>query len=323
MIEVLIDNKDGNVWDVSDIAGDISWSTSRIGKAGSLDVTLLKGALYQSKDFKYRNGDIIRVRKDGRNVFYGYIFSIESGSGEAVKVKAYDQIRYLMASDTFVLQKVTATDVVRLVADKFKLRTGSLADTRYVIPTMMEDGKKLLDIIDKALTLTLIHSGRNYVLYDDFGSLTLSNIEDLLLDFYIGEGSLLTDYRYSASIDQDTYNKIVLYQDNKKSGKRELHVAQDSANIAQWGLLQLYQSVEEDKNPEQIRELLDQLARLKNRETKTLKLDAVGDLRVRAGCYIRLWIEEFGINQPFLVDECTHKFEGGNHTMSLDVKVIG
>ncbi|MFD0959799.1 XkdQ/YqbQ family protein [Paenibacillus chungangensis] len=322
MMQVLIDNRDGNVWDVSDIAGDMSWKTSRIGKAGSLDFTLLKGGLYESERYKYRNGDIVQVTKDGHPVFYGYIFSVDGGSGETVKLKAYDQIRYLMNTDTFVFQDRRASDMITLIAEKFRLRTGYIADTSYVIPQMAEDGKKLLDICDKALTLTLVHTGRNFMLYDDFGYLALRNVEDMLLDFYVGEESLLTDYSLSTSIDEDTYNRIVLYQDNKKSGKRELHVAEDSANKAQWGVLQLYQSVGEEMSVAAIRSRLDNLATLKNRETRKLKLNALGDIRVRAGSYIRVWLKEEGIHQPFLVDECTHKFDGALHTMTLELKVI-
>ncbi|ALS25488.1 phage-like element PBSX protein XkdQ [Paenibacillus sp. 32O-W] len=322
MLEVLLDNKNGNVWDISDIVGGVQWKTTRIGSPGSLDFTLVKPRFADNDAFVYRNGDIVRVRKDGRNVFYGYIFAIESGADETVKMKAYDQIRYLHASDTYVLTNVKASDVVRRIAKDFKLSLGYIADTVYSIPTLVEDGKKLIDIIYKTLDLTLINKGLNFVLYDDFGRLTLRNVEDMLVDFYIGEGSLMHGYSFKTSIDQDTYNKIVLYQDNRETGKRDLYVARDSANMARWGILQLYQSVDEKQNAAQIQKLLDTLAKLKNRETKSLKIEALGDLRIRAGSYVRILIRELGLNQPFLVDACTHDFDGTDHTMSLELKMI-
>lgn len=325
MIEVLelkLDNRNGNVWNISEIVSAISWKTSRVGRPGSLDFTLTKNALYQDKTFAYKNGDIVQLRKGNVNVFHGFIFEISEGSDDAVKIKAYDQIRYLMAKDTYVLENVTASEVVSKIAKQFQLKTGIIEDTGYKIPTMSEDGKKLIDIIDNALALTLINSGRNYVLYDDFGQLALRNVESLLLDFVIGDGSLMTEYALKTSIDQDTYNRIVLYKDNEKSGKRELHVTQDSGNIAKWGVLQFYESVDENMNDAQIRAQLQTLATLKNRETKSLKLSAIGDIRVRGGSYVRIRIEEYGINQPFLVDECSHSFDGADHTMTLELKVI-
>lgn len=322
MLEILIDNKNGKVWDVSQIVSGLSWKTSRLGKPGSLDFTLIKNGIYQTKEFSFSNGDVVRFRFNDRNVFYGYIFSVDSGKDEAVRVQAFDQIRYLLNKDTYVFKEVTATQVLKQIADDFNLRTGRLDDTGYVIPTKVEDSQTLLDIIDKAIVLTLWNSQQHFVLFDDFGYLSLRNVKDLLVDFYIGDGSLMYDYRSKVSIDSDTFNMIKLVKDNKETGKREVYQAQDSANIAKWGVLQLYQSVDENKNEAQINQLLRQLMSLKNKETKSLRIDAIGDVRVRAGCYVPIVIEEFGVNQPFLVNECTHFFDGADHTMSLELKVI-
>ncbi|MCO1603660.1 XkdQ/YqbQ family protein [Desulfosporosinus nitroreducens] len=324
MLKIQIDNKDGNVWDISMLAADVSWKTSRIGKAGSLDFTLIKNAPGQDKTFKYSNGDIVSVQRaeDGADIFYGYIFSIDGGRDEEVKIACYDQIRYLMANDTYVMTNVTASEVVQKIAADFNLKLGQIDDTGYRIPVMSEDNQKLLDIICKALDLTLINSGKNYVFFDNFGSLSVRNVEDFLLDFFIGDSSLMTDYTHKTSIDSDTYNKIKLYHDNKDSGKREVYITQDSANMAKWGILQLYQSVNENLNEAQINEMLEMLSKLRNKESRTLKVEAIGDLRVRAGSYVRIQIQEYGINQPFLVDECTHSFDGADHKMSLELKAI-
>jgi hypothetical protein len=113
---------------------------------------------------------------------------------------------------------------------------------------MIEDTQKLLDIIDKALTLTLHHGNQNFVFFDDFGKLSLRLVDDMLVDVYLGDGSLMYDYSYKRSIDSDTYNQIKLVQDNKKTQKRDVHMARDSANIAKWGLLQYYEKVDEGLN---------------------------------------------------------------------------
>lgn len=321
MLELLLDNKDGNVWDISSIASDIAWKTTRGGRPASLEFTLVKNSLSQDALFRYSNGDIVRFRDGQQNIFYGYVFSIESGKDEDVKIVAYDQVRYLLATDTYVFKNVTVADVVKQIADDFNLTTGTLADTGYRIATMVEDGQTLLDIIEKAITQTVISTSRLYVFYDDFGSLTVRNVEDMRLDLVMGDGSLI-DYGYKQSIDTDTYNKVKLVQDNKESGKRDVYIAQDSANIARWGTLQLYQTVDEDKNAAQINELLQQLMALKNREARSLQLEVIGDSSVRAGCYVPVMIAEYGVNQFFLVDECVHRYDGIDHTMTLTLKVI-
>jgi len=217
---------------------------------------------------------------------------------------------------------VTATDVLKRIAKDFNLQLGTVVDTQHKIPAMSEDGQKLLDIICKAITLTYVQLGIDYCLYDDYGKLCLRDVSSMQLDLIIGDGSLMTDYQVKTSIDSDTYNRIKLYKDNKETGKRELYMAQDSVNIKRWGVLQYYESVDEDMNEAQIKELLDNLATLKNRETKSLKISAIGDIRVRAGMRVRIRIPEYDVDQALLVDECSHDFDGSDHTMTLDMRVV-
>ncbi|WP_217563074.1 hypothetical protein [Paenibacillus sp. GbtcB18] len=322
MFELLLDNKNGYVWDMSELVHSISWKTSRIGRASSLEFSFIKGALYQNTGFTYNNGDIIRFRKDGRNVFYGYVFTIEDGRDESVKITAYDQLRYLMSNDTYVFSNTTATKVIQQITKDYELKTGALADTGYTIPSMVEDSKKVFDIVCKALDLTLIATKRNYVLYDDFGSLTLRNINDMRVDIAIGDDSLMYDYEHKRTIDQETANQVKLVQDNKKTKKRDVYIARDSANIKRWGKLQHYDKVDEKMNSAQINEVLNNLLANMNRELQTLKVTALGDLRIRAGCFVPIVIEEQKISQYFLVDECTHNFDGAEHTMTIELKVI-
>ena len=322
MITIQLDNKDGNMWNLSEIVSGLSWSTTRTGRPASIEFSLLKNGFYQSDSFVIRNGDIVRVHKNGKGIFYGYVFSIGHNPDGEISVKAYDQVRYLLSKAYYIFKGQTATEIITQLAADFKLNTGKLDDSEIKIESMVEDGQTLLDIIEKAITLTLVSTQRYYVFFDDYGGLSLRLVDNTLTDFYIGDGSLMTGYDYSADIDSDTYNRIILYKENKETKRRKAHMVEDSANIAKWGVLQLYQSVDEKKNEAQIKDMLDQLAQLKNRESKSLKVDAIGDIRVRAGVYVPVVIDALGLNLPMLVDEAKHSFEGDDHTMSLTLKVI-
>lgn len=317
MLEILIDNRDGIVWDISELVSTVTWKTVRIGQPGSLDVTLVK-----HKELRVEPGAVIRVRDGERGIFYGYVFTIERSDDDTLRLTAYDQIRYLLSHDTYVFSNVTASDVLLKIANDLQLKTGIVAYTSYRIPSLVEDNQKLLDIICKALDLTLINTGRMFVLYDDFGRLNLRESRNMAVDTLVGDESLAYGYDYKRSIDEDTYNRIKLVQDNKETGKREVYIAQDSRTIAKWGRLQYFQKVDEKLNIAQIRQMLDQLIQLKNRETKTFRINAIGDLSIRAGVYVPVKFEELGIDQYFLVDECSHKWEGVDHTMELKLKVV-
>jgi hypothetical protein len=322
LLEVILDNKNGNVWDLSEIAKDLTWTTTRVGRRASIEFSLVNSGIFQAPEFTVNNGDIVRVRKDDANVFYGYVFGIKANQDEEISIKAYDQVRYLLNKDTKVFKNATTGDAIRRIAADLNLKVGRIDDTGYRIPLMREDDKTLLDIIEKANTLTMSATGRFFVFFDDFGELSLRNVNDFWAGFYIGDSSLMTGFEYGRDIDQDTYNRIKLYRDNKDTGKRDVYMAQDSANIARWGVLQLYQSVNENMNAAQINDMLTKLAQLKNREQRTLKLESIGDIRVRAGMYLPIVIESLGINQPMMVNEATHRFNGAEHTMTITLKVI-
>lgn len=317
MLVINTDDKKGNVYDISELVTDAAWKTSRTGRPGSFDFTIL-----QDSKCMINNGDIIAVKYDDVPLFYGYVFAIGRTQEETLKIKAYDQMRYLAMSDTYVFKNKTAAAIVKQIANDTGLKWGHIVDTKYVIPTMSEDGSKLIDIIDKAFALTTINTGEIYVFYDDYGKLAVKNSKDMKLDLIIGDESLMTGYSFDKSIDSDTYNRIKLVRDNKKTKKRDVHIAKDSQHIADWGTLQYFRKVDEKMNDAQIRQLLDQLLKAKNQETKSLKIDAIGDPSVRSGCYIHIEIEELAINQPFLVNECSHKFSGDDYTIQLELKVI-
>ena len=317
MLEILLDNKDGKVIDISELVSSVSWKTVRIGQPGILDMKLVK-----HMDLKIESGAVVRVKANKQNVFYGYVFTVERSQDDDVQVTAYDQIRYLLSNDTYVFSNATATQIIRKIAQDFGLKAGSLVDTGYRIPSLVEDNQKLLDIICKALDLTLISTGNIFVFYDNFGSLTLQNANNMRVNVVIGDESLAYGYSHKISIDDDTYNRIKLVQDNKDTGKREVYIAQDSRNIAKWGRLQYFEKVDDRLNAAQIRQRLNQLIQLKNRDKRTFTIDALGDLRIRSGCYVPVQIKELGINQHFLVDECTHKWDGSEHTMQLTLRVV-
>lgn len=193
-MELLVKNKEGNLWDISGIVSDISWKTARSGKPSTLELTLVDNGIYQLPKFGISNGDIIQFSKDNVDVFYGFVFSIDTGSDQEIKLTAYDQIRYLLGNGSYVLQDVTASDVIKKITTDYGLKTGVLEETEYRIPSLIEDDKKLLDIIMGAIGSELQYKGRLMAFYDDFGKLTLRKPDSMLLNLVLGAGHYLYDY---------------------------------------------------------------------------------------------------------------------------------
>lgn len=314
-MQVLYQNPDnGAVHDVTTLLTSPKWKTARSGTAGSFTFSALPSAV------KWQHGGIVRVMRGTNGIFYGYVFKIKKGSDGMTDITAYDQLRYLKNKNTYVFTNITAAQVIKEICGDFGLKTGNIPDTGYVIPSMVEDGQELFDIMLKALDYTLINTNRMFYLWDDFGKISVSEVSDGKLGFMLGDGSLATDYSYESSIDGDTYNQVKLLRDNAQTGKRDLYLFKDSGNIGRWGLLQYYENVDESMNEAQIEERGSMLLELYNRPEKTFSVDAISDLRARAGKMIFVRIKALGINQFCLIEESEHDFS--DNTMKLKLKAV-
>lgn len=292
---------------------DIEWSTERTGTPGKLTFKLL-----DDKKLKITEGNAVRFKYKGKNVFYGFIFTRKIADG-VITVTAYDQLRYLKNKDTYVYTNKTMTQVVKKIITDYSLRKGTLEDTKYKIPSRVEDNQTLFDIIANAHDLTLMNKGRMYVLYDDFGKLTLKSISKMKVNIAI-DPDTGQSYEYSSSIDSDTYNQIKLYYDNENTGKRELYITKSSKNINAWGLLQYYEKLEDGENG---KAKAKSLLKLYNAKKKTLSVEnAIGDHRVRAGSMVvvSLIIDNTKILQYMLVEKCKHTYKDSEHWMDLTLR---
>lgn len=296
------------------VTGEIQWQTERKGKAGSLTFKVVKDST-----INFTEGDAVRLKADGKNVFYGFVFQKKRDKEGIVTVTAYDQLRYLKNKDTYVYSNKTASEVVQMLAKDFNLQCGTLEDTKFKIESRVEDNQTLFDIIQNALDLTLQNKKEMYVLYDDFGKLTLKNIGNMKVGILIDEDTG-ENFDYNSSIDGETYNKIKLVYENEESGKREIYIAQDSSHINQWGVLQYFETIDEKTNG---KAKADALLSLYNQKTRKLTIKGVfGDVRVKAGTLVAVSLNlgDIVANSFLLVEQAKHSFSESFYTMDLTLR---
>jgi hypothetical protein len=309
-------NVTGDAWDVTTLCKAAKLTTKRRGSPGAFE-----GSFLEDENVVWTHGGILVV-KDDDNVgkFYGYVFKTSITQSGTTDITAYDQLRYLKSKETYVFTGKRADQIIQQIADDFGIKTGTLANTGYAIPSLVEDAKTLFDIALDALDYTLINSGKMFFLWDDFGSLTLSDVEKCKLDLFLGDESLATSYTFTSDIDSETYNKIKLAKDNKTTGKRDIYIFQDSGNMKLWGVLQDYETVDDDMNEAQIKARGDQMLELYNRPKKSFKITAIADLSVRAGYAVYIGIKKIGVSAFYIVEECSQDLL--KQTMTLTLKVV-
>ncbi len=318
-VELLIADPTGKMAYQPAVQEGIEWSTERRGTPGKLSFKIIQDDILVLSE-----GSPVRLRVDDKEIFYGFIFKQQRNKDQIITVTAYDQLRYLKNKDTKVYQGKTASQLIQMLAAEYHLKTGVLESTGYVIPSRVEENTSLFDMIENALDLTLQNRKEMYILYDDFGKITLKNIASMrvgeadrywMIDEETGE-----NFDYTSSIDDHTYNKIKLTYDNDKTGKREVYIAQDSGHMNEWGILQYFDTLQKGENGKR---KADVLLELYNKKTRNLKIkNAMGDNRVRAGSLIivNLNLGDIKLKNFMLVESCKHTYKEGEHWMDLTLR---
>ena len=295
------------------ILDDIVWTTERKGQPGKLTFSVLNDGL-----LKVDEGDHVSFKSDGENVFFGFVFKRSWSKDGVIGITAYDQLRYLKNKETYKYENKTATEVIKMIAEDFRLQIGALENTNYKIEKQEEDNQTLWDIILNALDITLANKKKLYVLYDDFGKLSLRDIESMKVNLLIDEVSG-ENYNFSSSID-NTYNKIKIIYDNQETGIRERYEVLDSTNINRWGLLQYYDVIAQKINGQA---MVDALIELYNKKETNLSLTNIfGDARVKGGSsvLVQLDLGDFKVQHWMLVERATHRFKKDEHFMDLQLR---
>lgn len=303
---------DEKIYEISEMVTKISFRDSLNDGCSKLEFS------YVNKDLNIKNGSIVRFTYKEVNIFEGYVFKVSRGKGKEISVTAYDQLRYCKAKDTVYTKGKTVSAITEQMCNYFHLKKGKIAESDYMLSTAIQDDKSWLDIIYSAISDTLIHKKKWYVLRDEFGSIALREMGELELNLIIGDSSLCYDYKHELSIDDEFYNLIKLVIKDEEAKKAEVIVSKDDKSISTYGFLQYYKNVDKKFNTSQIKEMADNLLSLYNNEAESVSFECIGDTSIRAGNSFQAIIEDINLNQRLIVKSVTHNFIP-NHTMSLEV----
>lgn len=289
----------------------IEWE--RTGSPGKLTFTTIK-----VPGMNFAEGDAVCFYYDDKPVFMGYVFQKKRDKEHRIEVTCYDQLRYLKNKYTYVFENKTATQIIKALCADFGLVTGTMDNTSYVIPAIAEENKAALDIALTVLEETLVNTGDMYVLYDDFGKITVRNMANMKTNVLIGEDTA-ENFDYTSSIDDETYNSIILYY-KEDDNTIKLYTASDSNKINEWGTLRYFEEV---KNKAIAQNKANSLLKLYNKKTREFKVNgAFGCTDIRGGTLIPVIMNvgDIIVNNYMMVEKVTHNFDENHYTMDLTLE---
>ena len=324
----LYDYKTKIGYDISNAISDLEITTHIQDDPGKAKFTIVS----PNSPVAFNEGAGVEIRLNGYGIFKGYVFE-KSITNEKYKmeVTAYDQLRYLKNKDAMAFSGLRSDQIFSQICDKYVLKYEVVDKSDYICTAKSNDNVTLYEMIQKSLDDILVNTGEWFIIIDDFGTLKHINVYSLQPQILIGDNSGLSEFKYVTSIDKDVYNQIALYRDDKESGARKVVIINDSSkgeqsNLLQWGVLQLYEKVDENVTDAQMRTKATSLLDLYNHPSRSLTLTAIGHEKVRAGSILQVNIKNIANmainNEVVLVTDCTHKINDSIHTMELTVQVM-
>lgn len=274
---------------------------------------------YYDKKYKITEGNPVLLVVNGTKMFYGFVFARKKGKDGWYSYTVYDQLRYLKNKDTIVFRKKRADQYIRMIAKRFNLQCGKLANTGYVIKKRIEDESELFDMIQTALDDTMMTKNKLYVLYDEVGKLRLKNVSSMKVNDCLIDEETGRDYSYTSTIDSDVYNQIKLVYENTKKGSREVFMMKDNSNINKWGVLQYLEKIDD---PDIGKLKSKALLTLYNKKVRHLSIsNVIGNVKVRAGSLVPvvLNLDDIKVANYMIVDKVTHIFNNNEYIMDLNV----
>lgn len=290
------------------LVDDIQWITEKNGGAGQLEFQVVKEG-----QLSFKEGSLVMLYVDEEKVFKGYVFSKSRDKEGIISVVCYDQLRYFKNKNSYIYSYKQAGQVLEMLAKDFNLETGIIESTGYVIPSRIEDNSTLFDIMYTAVDMTNKATGKDYVLFDDFGKLCLIDSNKLVRDYFVNN-KVCENFKYTSSIDKDTYNQVVLIHTDKRKGINQVYT--EKADTAQWGVLQYYSHISEDVDGNSLaKEILAE----HNRTGRYLRVACLGDITVRGGCKVMVLLDlgDFVQSCYMSVKKAKHYINAQEHIMEL------
>lgn len=319
-------------WDIGEICEQVKLTFELEGNAGSMETSYV-----EDSNINLEEGDVVCLKVDGDELFYGWIFKKTVSAYDSVKIKAYDIKRYLAYKDVDVTGNETLDQLFERVCKMMKIDYKVVNKSNYTIPSKIHDGETYNNILQYAIDQTFIGTGKRFCIRANGKVLELIDCEQHKTNLVVGDESLLTDFQFQTDI-ENTYTAFKVQRevdseenknltDTQKVLQRKTLVAQNQENIKKWGVLQFYEKKDSKWTDAQLMQHLQLLQTAYGRKKRALKIESLGHKDLIPGNMITLLISDLKEEQVAqgtyaLITSATHTIAHNEHTTSLNVEVV-
>ena len=317
----LILYKDSKAYDISGLVESIKWKGRKSSAARSVSVTLLddnSGMNNAVCGVDVTRGDQLVFCFKGNELFRGIIMSQEQSDKRKMPITAYDNGIYLSNNkDTFVYENKTVHDIFIDVCRRFEIKYSSVADTSYKIPELTKSKTTAWDVIMDAISQDFKATGTKYYVHSSKGVLSLVKRRENILQWVLETGGNIISYTYKKSI-EDIKTRLKIYSDEDKV----FAVRKNTELEKKIGIFQEIEKKDDDLSQAKLNQHIDETLKEISTPEISLSAECIGIPEVISGTGVYVIIDELGIKRTFYVDEDTHTFKNGVHTMNLTLNAV-
>lgn len=311
---VRIESSNGNMQEPI-VKGEVTVTWTRDFRAGIMEFYAVK-----DETLNFQEGDRASLYIDDKLFFVGFIFKKSRDKKQIIRVTCYDQLRYLKNQDTYQYEKMSVSGLIKKICADRGLTVGEIESASYKVPKNIEDNKAYMDMIKAADDINISQTGEIFTLFDDRGKICYKKPTSMIVNYPITYDNA-EDFDYVTSIDNGTFNRILVYITDDNGNLLRQVIKEDRKSVKRWGVLEY---TIKTNNAEDIEKKASQLLEILNRKYRSFKVKkAIGDIRIRAGSLITVQMMAIGdinINSYMIVDSVTHTVNDGNHFMDLDLQ---
>lgn len=313
----LILYRDGKTYDISELAESVKWKGRKGSAARSVSISLLDCKGVQSGIDVTKGHQLIFGYK-GKELFRGMIMSQQQSESFKMPITAYDNGIYLANNkDTFVYENKTVHDIFIDVCKRFGIKYSDVAKTSYKIPELTKSKTTAWDAVLDAVSQDFKATGTKYYVNSSKGVLSLVKRRENILQWVLETGGNIMSYTYKKSIeDIKTRLKILSDEDKVYAVKKNTELEKKI------GIFQDIEKKDDDLSEAKLQEHIKETLKEISTPEISLSVEALGIPDVISGVGVYVIIDELGIKRTFYVDEDTHTFKGGSHTMNLTLNSV-
>lgn len=313
----LILYRDGKTYDISELVESIKWKGRKGSAARSVSISLLdcKGA---QSGIDVTKGHQLIFSYKGKELFRGMIMSQQQSESFKMPITAYDNGIYLSNNkDTFVYENKTVHDIFIDVCKRFGIKYSDVAKTSYKIPELTKSKTTAWDAILDAVSQDFKATGTKYYVNSSKGVLSLIKRRENILQWVLETGGNIMSYTYKKSI-EDIKTRLKILSDEDKV----YDVKKNTELEKKIGIFQDIEKKDDDLSEAKLQEHIKETLKEISTPEISLSVEALGIPDVISGVGVYVIIDELGIKRTFYVDEDTHTFKGGSHTMNLTLNSV-